>query len=146
MAIRELRLRSRALRRGLRAAREGAREHHPDLQRRVRQAFLLAQGYEQNDDEGGAITRAAQSRFLGAHLGRWSGTFAEALKEASPLPYSVALADLLGAWMKAEIERLGATPSDVLGRSGYDPIQEAERFSCPMAEPEPAAEDPNEEP
>jgi hypothetical protein len=46
--------------------------------------------------------------------------------------------------VKTEIERLGAVPSVVVG-SGYDPLQEADAFSCPMAEPEPAAEDPGEE-
>ena len=39
----------------------------------------------------------------------------------------------------------GAAPSVVLGRSGYDPIQEADAFSCPMAEPEPAPEEGREE-
>jgi TorA maturation chaperone TorD len=108
----------------------------------LKEAYALAE----SDDEGVAITSAAQSRFVGDHLGRWSGTFAEALRDASPLPYYGALADLLGAWVTAEIERLGATPSVVLGRSGYDPIQEADAFSCPMAEPEPAPEDAREEP
>ncbi|HSL48638.1 MAG TPA: molecular chaperone TorD family protein [Candidatus Deferrimicrobiaceae bacterium] len=108
----------------------------------LKEAYALAE----SDEEGVAITSAAQSRFVGDHLGRWSGTFAEALRDASPLPYYGALADLLGAWVTAEIERLGATPSVALGRSGYDPIQEADAFSCPMAEPEPAPEDAREEP
>jgi hypothetical protein len=34
----------------------------------------------------------------------------------------------------------------VLGRSGYDPIQEVEAFSCPMAEPEVGPGDTGEEP
>ena len=108
----------------------------------LKEAYALAEG----DDEGVSITSAAQSRFVGDHLGRWSGTFADALRDASPLSYYGALADLLGAWVKAEIGRLGAAPSVVLGRSGYGPIQEADAFSCPMAEPEPAPEDANEEP
>ena len=99
----------------------------------LKEAYALAE----SDDEGVAITRAAQSRFVGDHLGRWSGTFADGLRDASPLPYYGALADLLGAWVTAEIERLGAAPSVVLGRSGYDPIQEADAFSCPMTEGEP---------
>jgi TorA maturation chaperone TorD len=107
----------------------------------LKEAYALAE----SDDEGAAITRAAQSRFVGDHLGRWSGTFADALRDASPLPYYGALADLLGVWVKAEIERLGAVPSVVVGASGYDPLQEADAFSCPMAEPEPAAEDPGED-
>jgi TorA maturation chaperone TorD len=107
----------------------------------LKEAYALAE----RDDEGAAITSAAQSRFVGDHLGRWSGTFAAALREASPLPYYGALADLLGVWVAAEIERLGAAPSVVLGRSGYDPIQEVEAFSCPMAEPEPTPEDGRDE-
>jgi TorA maturation chaperone TorD len=108
----------------------------------LKEAYALAE----SDDEGAAITRDAQSRFVGDHLGRWSGTFADALRDASPLPYYSALADLLGAWVKVEVERLGAVPSVVLGRSGYDPIQEVEAFSCPMAEPEVGPEDTGEEP
>ena len=54
----------------------------------LKEAYALAQ----RDDEGVAITSAAQSRFVGDHLGRWSGTFAEALRDASPLPYYGALA------------------------------------------------------
>jgi TorA maturation chaperone TorD len=108
----------------------------------LKEAYALSE----SDEEGAAITRAAQSRFVGDHLGRWSGTFAGALRDASPVPYYGALADLLGAWVTAEIERLGAAPSVVLGRSGYDPIQEADAFTCPMAESEAAAEDAHEEP
>jgi putative dimethyl sulfoxide reductase chaperone len=108
----------------------------------LKEAYALAE----HDDEGVAITSAAQSRFVGDHLGRWSGTFAEALRDASPLPYYGALADLLGAWVKAEIERLGAAPSVVLGCSGYDPIQEADTFSCPMGEPEVSPRSQDEEP
>lgn len=108
----------------------------------LKEAYALAE----RDDEGVAITSAAQSRFVGDHLGRWSGTFAAALRDASPLPYYGALADLLGVWVKAEVERPRAAPSVVLRRSGYDPIQEADAFSCPMAEPEPTPEDAREEP
>lgn len=98
----------------------------------LKEAYALAA----SDEEGAAITGAAQARFVGDHLGRWSGTFAEALRDASPLPYYGALADLLAAWVRVEIERLGATPSVVLGRTGYDPIQEDDALTCPMAEPE----------
>jgi hypothetical protein len=51
-------------------------------------------------------------------------------------PANGALADLLAAWVRVEIERLGATPSVVAGRTGYDPIQEYDALTCPMAEPE----------
>jgi TorA maturation chaperone TorD len=108
----------------------------------LKEAYALAA----SDDEGAAITREAQARFVGDHLGRWSGPFAEALREASPLPYYATLADLLGAWVRAEVESLGAAPSVVPGRWGGDPTQEAEAFACPMAEPEPVPEDAHEEP
>jgi DMSO reductase family type II enzyme chaperone len=107
----------------------------------LKEAYALAEG----DDEGVAITRAAQSRFVDDHLGRWSATFAGALREASPLPYYGALADLLAAWVTAEIARLGASPRVVLGRSGYDPVQESDAFSCPMAEPGAGPEGADEE-
>jgi TorA maturation chaperone TorD len=100
----------------------------------LKEAYALAE----SDDEGAAITRAAQSRFVGDHLGRWSVTFANGLRDASPLPYYRSLADVLDVWVKTEIEHLGATPSAVLGRSGYDPLQEADTFICPMAASEPA--------
>jgi TorA maturation chaperone TorD len=108
----------------------------------LKEAYALAE----DDEEGAVVTGAAQSRFVGDHLGRWSGTFADALRDASPLPYYAALADLLGAWVESEVERLGASPSVVLARSGHDPLQEAEAFSCPMAGPAPAPEDRDEEP
>lgn len=106
----------------------------------LKEAYALAE----SDDEGAAITRDAQSRFVGDHLGRWSATFSDGLRDASPLPYYQALADLLSASVKAEIERLGATPTVVPGRLGYDPIQDMEAFTCPMAEsaPEEAHEGP----
>lgn len=99
-----------------------------------KEAYALAEG----DEEGARIIRTAQSRFVGDHLGRWCGAFSDALKEASPLPYYGVLADLLGAWVQAETARLDATPAVVRGRSGSDPLQEADAFTCPMAEPEPA--------
>jgi TorA maturation chaperone TorD len=108
----------------------------------LKEAYALAEG----DDEGVAVTCIAQSRFVEDHLGRWSAAFAGALREASPLPYYAALADLLAAWGNAEIARLGAAPTAALGRSGYDPLQEADAWSCPMAEPGPASEGADETP
>lgn len=87
-----------------------------------------------------------QSRFVGDHLGRFTEAFAGSLREASPLPFYAALADLLTVWVKAEVERLGAAPSVVLGPAGYDPIQEADAFTCPMAEPEPDLEEADDAP
>lgn len=100
----------------------------------LKEAYALAEG----DEEGAEIVGAAQSRFVADHLGRWSETFCAALRETSPVPYYGALADLLGAWVRAEVERLGVAPALVAGSA----IQEAEAFTCPMAEPEALAEEP----
>jgi putative dimethyl sulfoxide reductase chaperone len=101
----------------------------------LKEAYALAEG----DREGVLITRDGQVRFLGDHLGRWAGTFAEALREATPMPYYTALADLLAALVAEDSARLGAEPTAVAGRTGYDPIQEDEAFTCPMVDP-PTAE------
>lgn len=102
----------------------------------LKEAYALAE----DDPEGAQITRDGQIRFLGDHLGRWAGTFAGALREATPMPYYTALADLLAGLVTEDSARLGAEPTAVAGRTGYDPIQEDEAFTCPMADP-PAAGD-----
>jgi TorA maturation chaperone TorD len=105
----------------------------------LKEAYALAEGMT----EGLEVTRRAQASFLGEHLGRWAEAFAGAVKEATPLPYYGALADLLIAWAREEIAGLGAEPQRVSGRFGYDPVQE-EAFTCPMA-PAPSQEDPTDE-
>jgi TorA maturation chaperone TorD len=97
----------------------------------VKEAWALAQG----EAEGFAVTRRAQAAFLTDHLGRWAGVFAEELATATPLPYYTTAAALLCAWIDAECERLGAAPTRIAQRLGHDP-QEAEAFTCPMAESE----------
>jgi TorA maturation chaperone TorD len=99
----------------------------------LKEAYALAE----DDAEGVLITRDAQIRFLGDHLGRWAGTFAVALREATPMPYYIAAADLLAALVADDSARLGAGPTAVTGRTGYDPIQGDEAFTCPMADPLP---------
>ena len=105
----------------------------------LKEAYALAEGMA----EGLEVTRGAQASFLGEHLGRWAEAFAGAVKEATPLPYYGALADLLIAWVREEIGGLGAEPQRVRGRFGYDPVQE-EAFTCPMA-PAQSQEDPTDE-
>jgi len=105
----------------------------------LKEAYALAEGMT----EGLEVTRRAQVSFLGEHLGRWAEAFAGAVKEATPLPYYGALADLLIAWAREEIAVLGAEPQRVGGRFGYDPVQE-EAFTCPMA-PAPFKEDGEDE-
>jgi len=108
----------------------------------LKEAYALAE----LDREGAETIGAAQARFVGDHLGRWTDAFAGALREASPLPYYSALADLLTAWIEAEVARLGTAPSVVLGPAGYDPIETADAFTCPMAEAEPASEEAGDAP
>ena len=98
----------------------------------LKEAYAVSEGNE----DGVAVTSAAQSSFVADHLGRWAGTFSDALREASPLPYYRALADVLGAWAQAEADRLGARPATICGRAGHDPMQDADALICPMANPE----------
>ena len=102
----------------------------------LKEAYALAG----DDREGAEITGAAQATFVADHLGRWSRAFCDGLREASPLPYYRTVADLLDAWVATEIERLGVTPAAIAGRTGADPLQGAEDFTCPMAEAETAPE------
>jgi TorA maturation chaperone TorD len=85
------------------------------------------------------ITRDAGSAFVADHLGRWTEPFAAALREATPLPYYGALADLLAAWMRLEARRLGVTPTPVADRAARAPLEGDDEFTCPMA-PGPAPE------
>ncbi len=107
-------------------------------------ALALKEGYAlaEGDDAGVEITQRAQRSFLSDHLGRWAATFCDALKEATPLPYYGVLADLLAAWVRVETAQHGISPLAVRGRVGYDPVQEEDAFTCPMAEPEPPEGDP----
>ncbi len=94
----------------------------------LKEAYALAEGMA----EGLEVTRKAQASFLGEHLGRWAEAFAGAIKEATPLRYYGALADLFAAWVREELGALGVEPQRLSGRLGYDPVQE-EAFTCPMA-------------
>ncbi|HVR72485.1 MAG TPA: molecular chaperone TorD family protein [Vicinamibacteria bacterium] len=95
----------------------------------VREAYALAEGHR----EGLEVTRHAGAAFLTDHLGRWGEAFADALRAATPLPYYAAVADVLAAWVRLEVKALGAEPRLAPGRSGADPIEDDEAFSCPMA-------------
>jgi len=94
----------------------------------LKEAYALAEGMT----EALEVTRGAQASFLSEHLGRWVEAFAGAVKEATPLPYYGALADLLAAWVREEEAELGVEAQRVSGRFGRDPVQE-EAFTCPMA-------------
>ncbi len=113
---------------------------HPDAEDHIApecefmSVLCLKEGYARAEGmtEALEVTRGAQASFLSDHLGRWAEAFAGAVKEATPLPYYGALADLLIAWVREEMAALGVEPQRVSGRFGRDPVQE-EAFTCPMA-------------
>jgi len=105
----------------------------------LKEAYALAEGMT----EALEVTRGAQVSFLSEHLGRWVEGFAGSVKEATPLRYYGALADLLTAWVREDTAALGVEPQRVSGRFGRDPVQE-EAFTCPMA-PAPFQEDGEDE-
>lgn len=119
-------------------------ETQPDMEDHiaVECEFMSALGLKEawalgeNRPEALDITRKARAAFLCDHLGRWAEAFAAALREATPLPYYQALAAALEDWVRIETGAPGITPARVVGRTGYDPLQEAPTFTCPMAEPE----------
>jgi DMSO reductase family type II enzyme chaperone len=84
------------------------------------------------DGEAVEVIRAAEQRFLTDHLGRWAEAFAATLREATPMSYYTALADLLGAWVALDTTALGAAPTRLDRRPSRDPIQDEESFTCPM--------------
>jgi len=99
----------------------------------------------EDNDEAAEVIRAAERSFLAEHLGRWTDVFTAALREATPVAFYGALADLLGVWVATEIAALGATPVRLDGRPCRDPIQEEEAFTCPMA-PAPSHDEGEEAP
>jgi len=103
----------------------------------LKESYLLAEG----DGDGLEVTREAQARFLGDHLGRWAEALADSLGQATALPYYAAVATLLAAWVRTDVARLGATPVRVESRLGQDPLQE-DAFTCPMAAEAAIEEDP----
>ena len=95
----------------------------------LKEAYALADGHV----DGLGVTRDAEARFLAEHLGRWAEAFAREVRDASPLPYYTAAAELLAAWIAAETAHLAVTPAVVTGPMPEDPLA-ADTFSCPMAE------------
>jgi TorA maturation chaperone TorD len=94
----------------------------------IKEAWALAE----QDEEHAAITRQAQTAFVTDHLGRWAEAFADAVAEATPLPYYGAAAALLREWTRAEVSRLGATPAPVASRVADD-VMQGDTLTCPMA-------------
>ncbi len=116
------------------AAAQPDMEDHVGAELEFMSALALKEAYARGDGaaEASEITRSAQVAFLTDHLGRWAEAFAAQVEEATPLPFYTAAASLLAAWIQAEVEALGATPSRVGAPDALD-ADAAEPFSCPMA-------------
>jgi TorA maturation chaperone TorD len=92
----------------------------------VKEAYALAESHA----EGLVVTRDAQAAFLRDHLGTWATAFARQVQAATPLPFYVAAAELLAAWVNAENFTLGVDPARV---ASPDAPAEEDCFTCPMA-------------
>jgi TorA maturation chaperone TorD len=77
-----------------------------------------------------SVTREAQAAFLEHHLARWTDAFADAMRATTTLPYYLALADALAAWVGADAAALGVAVAAIAERS---PADEAP-LACPMSE------------
>jgi TorA maturation chaperone TorD len=95
----------------------------------LKEAYAMAEGH----GDGLQITRDAARLFLTDHLGRWAGTFARGLVEASPLPYYATAARLFEGWVEREIAACGATPERLTELAPPGPL-EAETFTCPRVQ------------
>lgn len=82
------------------------------------------------------VTQAAEATFMRDHLGIWAGAFAREVHASTPLPFYVAVAELLAAWVETEVAALGVEPARV---ESPDPPVAEESFTCPMAGPSPEA-------
>jgi DMSO reductase family type II enzyme chaperone len=96
----------------------------------VKEAWALGE----HDGDGLEVTRAAEVAFLRDHLGAWASAFARAVQSVTPLPFYVAAADVLAAWVEADGAALGIEPTRL---EDADPVVEEEGFTCPMDRHEP---------
>jgi DMSO reductase family type II enzyme chaperone len=94
----------------------------------LKEAWAVASG----NDEAAEVIRTAEQWFLADHLGRWTNAFAATLREATPVFFYTALADLLAAWVAMDSAALGAVPRRLDGLPSRDPVQDEEAFTCPM--------------
>lgn len=92
----------------------------------LKEAAALADG----GGERLEVTRAAQTAFLGDHLGRWADAFATALGEAAVGGYFAAAGAALAAWIAAERAALAVSAP----AAPPTPLRvDTEPFTCPMA-------------
>lgn len=66
----------------------------------LKEAYALEKGW----DDKAEICRDARRRFLKEHIGRWFGSFTEALHKKARLPFYPSLADLTRGLLSLELE------------------------------------------
>lgn len=99
---------------------------------------------ERGEAELREFCREAQRKFLAEHLGQWVPAFAMRLSARGGDGFYGALARTLEAFVKRELESLGATPADLgpidLLPVGDDPDDDCSRCgvagSCPVGSPQ----------
>jgi DMSO reductase family type II enzyme chaperone len=108
----------------------------------AKEAYALEQ---QLDPEDLSICRAAQSRFLREHLGRWTPAFARRLARMAGDSPLGALANFTRALVEAECARYGITPGseDLLLRP-VDEAAESMCNACGVPQPPPGALGPSD--
>jgi DMSO reductase family type II enzyme chaperone len=94
----------------------------------LKEAYALFHGL----GEGREVTREAQRGFIGAHLGRWVGAFAEGVEGAAQGAFFKAAAALLREFVALECRTLGVVPSP-LGQVVV--TGEPDGIACPFATP-----------
>jgi TorA maturation chaperone TorD len=94
----------------------------------LKEAAALAEGEAEHVE----VTRAAEVAFLRDHLGRWGASFAEALCAITTVAYFTKAAELLTAWLTADMSQLGVEVAWLGARLATDP-EETKPFTCPMA-------------
>ncbi|HXH23448.1 MAG TPA: molecular chaperone TorD family protein [Dehalococcoidia bacterium] len=103
----------------------------------LKEAYAAVQGWPAERQ----IAADAQRSFLEDHAGRWLPAFARKLAGLY-VPFYSAAADLLGAFIASEIERLGANPLPLVQR-GQLAGDDAEAFVCGLELPRDGDDEPS---
>lgn len=96
-------------------------------------ALKEAYALERHGEEWADICLGAQRRFLRDHLGRWTPLFLRLLRRKGG--FYGTLAEVAEGFLQSEIKGLGVSPETLTEFVPPRPEPEAERDSCPMAEP-----------
>jgi len=92
----------------------------------LKEAWALAEHHHDHAE----ISHDAAVAFLRDHLARWARSFADALQAATVLAYYRAVAQLVRAWIDADVRRLGVTVTPV--DAGLPDAEGSAPFACPM--------------